>query len=215
MINTIIKTIKDTFFLFSSKKGLMFVLPITLMQVVLAITISHEINRSLVIHSYEWESSFSSFGDSCVKGEIELSKIKGKNPDTSKCSAALEAQTTTYLSQEKSNLRTSRDHFKKRFLSYLYLNKDEIKKMERANREFSYISIKNRFDATKKAGLFFNEEREASSLKTVEFYKNNILMGDESVDQIYDEWVKILTPTLLYFWIIAFMIASLIRRKSV
>lgn len=54
MINTIIKTIKDTFLIFASKKGLMFVLPITLMQVVLAITVSHEINRSLVMHSYEW-----------------------------------------------------------------------------------------------------------------------------------------------------------------
>ncbi|ELP5899773.1 hypothetical protein QTV49_001670 [Vibrio vulnificus] len=87
--------------------------------------------------------------------------------------------------------------------------------MERVNREFSYISMKNSFDATKKAGLFFNEEREVSSLKTVELFKNNILMADESVDQIYDEWVKILTPTLLYVWIITFMIASLIRRKSV
>lgn len=215
MINSIVKEIKNTFLLFASKKGLMFVLPLTLIQVALAITVSHEINRSLVMHSYEREIRFSNFGDDCIKGKFALAEMRSKKPDVSGCFPDLEAQTTTYLSQEKSHLRASRDHFKQSFLNYLYLNKDELKKMERATKEFSYIALKNNHDANKKAGSFFSEEREMTSSTALKFFKNNILTGDELIDEIYDEWVKILTPTLLYVWIIAFMIASFIRRKAV
>lgn len=215
MNNHIIRTIKNTFFIFASNKGLLAILPLILMQLVLTIMVSHEINRSFVIRSYEREISSSSLGDSCVKGQIELAKIRGKKLDISRCTPVLEAQTTTYLSQEKSNLSNSRRHFKKSLLSYLYLNKDELKKMEIANREFSYIALKNTFEANKKAGMFTDKKMEKSALRSIEFYEDYLLTSDEVIDDIYDEWVKMLTPSLLYVWILAFIIASLIRRKVV
>lgn len=212
----ILNTIKEGFIRFilrfGSENSITFVLVASLLNVFVGIGTALTINISHIQSSYEFEDLFSSMGYRCLEDkEINNKKIQ-EGYEYPSCETLLKAQEKLFFSDEKELLKQQRNLLEKDIFSYLILNKSTLINSNTANWNFVIRAMQYSFDEqVNHQGM--SDEAKERSLNTLQTLGSVRETSNSALEVLYNSWILLFTPIILYAWLVCFFASIIIRKK--
>ncbi|ELP5899772.1 hypothetical protein QTV49_001669 [Vibrio vulnificus] len=212
ILTKIIEGFKSCILRFGSKNSLKFVIVLSLLHVLVGIGTALTINISQFQSSYQSEELFSSMGYSCLKNKKEIDNKIQEGHEYASCDTLLKAQEKIYFSDEKEHLKQQRELLGRDIASYLMLNKSALINNNTANWNFAIRAMQYNFDEqTNHQGM--SDEAKERSLKTLQTLSSVRETSNSALEVLYNSWILLFTPIILYAWLVCFFASIIIRKK--